>query len=238
MNASELLAQVRTELAARADPEFRRGVVNYFREPVDPWGVRRPDLKPIEQAAARQARSWPPHERERFAEALLAGGKLEEGALAIHFCRRFSKHYGAREFRTFERWLGCYAGNWAIADGLAGWLLAACIVNEPALIGRLPAWTRSRNRWKRRAAAVALLQEAKSGKSTSAVLDIAARLIHDPDEMVQKGVGWLLKETYPLKPREMTDFLAPLAPGVPRLVLRIAAEKMNRKDRFTLLARY
>ncbi len=52
---------------------------------------------------------------------------------------------------------------------------------------------------------------------------------------MQKGVGWLLKETYPKKPREVMDFLDGWRTRAPRLVLRLAAEKMTEKDRKWLL---
>jgi hypothetical protein len=55
--------------------------------------------------------------------------------------------------------------------------------------------------------------------------------------MVQKGVGWLLKETYPKKPRETLDFLDGWRPRAPRRVLRLAAEKMISRDRAWLLTR-
>ena len=83
-----------------------------------------------------------------------------------------------------------------------------------------------RNRWKRRAAAVALVYEAKRGRSTERILEVAELLIGDADDMVRKGLGWLLKETYPKKPREVVRFLL-AHPAAPRLVIRYAAEKMN-----------
>ena len=151
--------------------------------------------------------------------------------------RRFRKQCAAREFRLFERWVDRHVTNWANCDGVSPWLLAACLENEPALIRRLPAWTRSGNRWKRRAAIVSLLQEAKQGRHTAAILDIAAKLLGAPDDMVQKGVGWVLKEAYPKRPREVVAFLKPRAATTPRLVLRIAAEKMTAGDRATVLAK-
>ena len=69
------------------------------------------------------------------------------------------------------------------------------------MIAELAPWTRSKNRWKRRAAAVALLHEAKQGRHTIAIFDIAKRLHKDADDVVRKGVGWLLKETYPKRPK-------------------------------------
>ena len=59
--------------------------------------------------------------------------------------------------------------------------------------------------------------------------------MEDADDMVRKGVGWLLKETYPKKPREVLEFLAGWRAQTPRLVLRLAAEKMTDKDKNWLL---
>jgi 3-methyladenine DNA glycosylase AlkD len=140
------------------------------------------------------------------------------------------------EFKLFERWIDRYVHNWAHCDGVASWLLAACIANEPTLSGELPEWTRSRNLWKRRAAAVAFLQEAKKGRRTGEIFAIADRLIGDPEEMVQKGIGWLLKETYPKQPEAVVDYLLPRRTQTTRLVLRYAAEKMSAEDRAAVLS--
>lgn len=237
MTVADLLARLRSELAAHVDPRYRQGALNYFREPVDLWGVRAPQVKQMARTAYHEVKTWPPTARDEFAAELWASGKLEEASIAIYVYRRFSKQFAAREFRLFERWMDRYVDSWANCDGVSSWLLAAAIENEPALIQRLPAWTRSRNRWKRRAAAVSLLQEAKQGRHTGAILDIAARLLDDPDDMVQKGLGWVLKEAYPKRPREVAAFLKPHAAGAPRLVLRIAAEKMNARDRAAVLSK-
>jgi 3-methyladenine DNA glycosylase AlkD len=90
---------------------------------------------------------------------------------------------------------------------------------------------------KRRAAAVALVYSAKRGEHTRAILRIAAPLIEDEDDMVQKGVGWLLKETYPKKPVEVVRFLVANRAKTTRLVLRYAAEKMTASDKARVLAR-
>jgi 3-methyladenine DNA glycosylase AlkD len=90
-------------------------------------------------------------------------------------------------------------------------------------------WTKSRNRWKRRSAAVSFLQEAKAGRSVDFIFEVSKRLTADADPMVLKGVGWLLKETYPKRPEEAVEFLRLNA--FPRIVVRYAAEKMPAADR-------
>jgi len=232
----ELLLEIRQRLEAAADPVFEAGQRNFFREEIDCIGVRSPHLKRIESFVFREIRKWPAAERNRLCAALWQG-RFEEGAIVCHVYRHFARECGADEFRIFERWLDRYVHNWAHCDGLASWLLAACVANEPELIDQLDGWTTSRNRWKRRAAAVALLQEAKKGRNTKAIFRIATLLAGDADDMVQKGVGWLLKETYPKKPAEVVRFLTPWRATAPRLLIRYAAEKMNDRDKAFIMTR-
>jgi len=185
----------------------------------------------------REIERWPKADRDHLMTALWESGKLEEGVMVAHVYRRFSKEFGQPEFAMFERWLNRYVNNWSHCDGLASWLLAGAIRNEPRLIEKLAPWTKSRNRWKRRAAAVALLQEAKAGRNTESIFEICGMLRHDADDMVQKGVGWILKEAYPKRPREVLGFLDDWRAAAPRLLLRIAAEKMTPRDKQWLLTK-
>ena len=235
MTPNELLAEVRSRLASAATAKFREGLLWFFKEPVDPYGVRTPEVRRIAAAAYREVKHWPIARRNRLASDLWKSGKLEEGTIAVCLFQRFRKDFSTAEFLLFERWIDRYVRNWAHCDGVASWLLAACLANDPSLISRVRTWTVSQNRWKRRAAAVALLQEAKQGRNAGAIADVAGDLIADSDDMVQKGVGWLLKETYPKRPREVMTFLVPRKDRASRLLLRIAAEKMTAGDRARLL---
>jgi 3-methyladenine DNA glycosylase AlkD len=212
-----------------AHPDHAAGVRNFFVEPVDPWGVRSGDLRSVEQMVYRELKRMPAADRNRYCTELWRRGKLEEGALVCHVYRKFASECGSCEFKLFESWIDRYVRNWAHCDGVSSWLLAASIENEPALKEQLPDWTKSHNRWKRRAAAVALLQEARKGRHIEDIFRVARLLVHDRDVMVQKGVGWLLKEAYPKRPEAVTAFLEEMLPQ--RLVVRYAAEKMTPSDR-------
>lgn len=234
----DLLERVRAELRRMASEPVRVSIDRFFTpdQRVDSYGVASPDVKRIAQGVYRQLKPWPAAERDRFCTALWKSGTNEEGALVCYVYRRFAKHCGAREFKLFTRWLDRYVGNWGHTDGLSLWLLGASIANEPELVAELNAWTRSKNRWKRRAAAVALVPSARRGLHTKDIFRVAQPLVPDTDDMVRKGVGWLLKETYPHKPRDVMRFLEPWRGKAPRLVLRYAAEKMSAADRAHVLA--
>ncbi len=237
MNGSEMVDWIRRELLARADPAFRQGVKRFFHEPVKAYGVRTPVMRAIARLAGAETKRWTTEERRRLAETLWSSGILEESSVAIELFRRAAKQGGEAEFRLFEHWIEQYVGNWGASDGVSCYLLAPAIRNDPGLIRHLAEWTASRNRWKRRAAIVSLVREAKQGRHTEAILEIASRLITDTDDMVQKGIGWVLKETYPAKPRQVTRFLIEQRGNTARLVLRLAAEKMTVRDRERVLTR-
>jgi 3-methyladenine DNA glycosylase AlkD len=228
MNAGE----IRSQLALHVDPIYREGCRAFFKETVDPWGVRSADLKRIEANVHRALKQQTPEDRYRLFDELWESGRLEEGAMVCHLARKFHKEFGRDEFQRFERWLDGYVHNWAHCDGVASWLLAGCVENCPELRSKLIPWTRSKNRWKRRASIVSLLQEAKKGRSIDFICDISKRLERDPDPMVQKGIGWVLKEMYPKRPEDTLEFLR--LNSFPRLVIRYAAEKMSTIDRAAL----
>ena len=110
----------------------------------------------------------------------------------------------------FEQWIDRYVRNWSHCDGVSTWLIAASIANRPGLGG--PAGAPGRNRRidgsgdRRRFRSS---RKPSSGRNTETIFHICGFLLEDADDMVQKGVGWLLKETYPKKPREVLDFLDP-----------------------------
>lgn len=235
---TDLLAEIRAEFDRLADPGAAEGAQRFFKdEPVKLRGVTSPQIQRVARDVYPRIKKLPIADRDRLCTALWASGSHEEGSLVCYVYRRFAKQCGAREFALFTRWLDRYVDNWAHTDGLSLWLLGASIANDPDLMEKLDSWTRSKNRWKRRAAAVALVYSAKRGEHTRTILRIAAPLIEDDDDMVQKGVGWLLKETYPKKPAEVVRFLFANRAKTTRLVLHYAAEKMTAADRVRVLAR-
>jgi len=230
-----LAAEVRAELLSHADPDFRARIQGFSKEPLQSSGVRTPQIQKIAAAVYRKIKDWPVPDRNRFCRQLWESGANEEGALAIYLYRHFRKQCASCEFHLFEKWIDRYVHNWGHCDGVSHYLLASSIENEPTLASLLALWTVSPNRWKRRAAAVSLVHEARRGRNTDLIVQIAGRLLGDEDDLVRKGVGWLLKEAYSKKPREIVRFLKAHKENSPRLVLRIAAEKMMAAERGLLL---
>lgn len=221
-----IVAAIREQLAAAVDPVYRDGQRAFFQHEIDTWGVRAACLKRIASAAWKQVKPLPPNPRNRLCELLWQSGRIEEGILAVYLYEHLRNSCGECEFKLFERWIDRHVDNWATCDAIGTRLVAASIKNQPSLVSRLHGWACSDNRWKRRAAAVSLVFEARAGRCTTDILSLAKTLLTDSDDMVQKGVGWLLKDAYRAAPSAVCEFWESHAAGAPALVLRIASEKM------------
>ena len=65
---------------------------------------------------------------------------------------------------------------------------------------------------------------------------IAETLADDPDELVGKAVGWMLREAGKRDPERLAGFLEPRAATMPRSMLRYAIEKLDKPERDRYLA--
>jgi 3-methyladenine DNA glycosylase AlkD len=61
-------------------------------------------------------------------------------------------------------------------------------------------------------------------------------LLDDEDDMVQKGLGWLLRETAKADPRGTVPYLMKIRGRAPRLVLRTACETLTLSARKRVLS--
>ncbi len=91
------------------------------------------------------------------ADHLFHGNVLEEKVLAVLLLEPYVGEFSSAHFKLFEEWLD-RVSTWADHDGLVQYIIGHMIVADPRRLRRVFVWSRSRNRWKRRAAAVALLR--------------------------------------------------------------------------------
>jgi 3-methyladenine DNA glycosylase AlkD len=150
----------------------------------------------------------------------------EEAFIASDWVYRLRKGYEPGDFALFEGWIGRYINNWAKCDTFCNHALGAFIEQFPGFVENLKGWTRSENRWFRRAAAVTLILPARRGMFLPEILEISDLLLGDKEDLVQKGCGWLLKETSRTHMREVFDYVMAHRREMPRTELRYAIEKM------------
>lgn len=170
----------------------------------------------------------------QVADNLFSGRILEEKVMAVFLLEKHTKHFGDNEFQLFASWLERVT-SWADHDALAHYLLAPMVAAEPARCREVFLWTNSPNRWRRRAACVALIRGAREQRFFEEIVQLAGELLNDEDDMVQKGLGWLLREAVKADPKRTVPYLMKIRKNAPRLVLRTACETLSGSARRQVL---
>jgi 3-methyladenine DNA glycosylase AlkD len=170
----------------------------------------------------------------QVADQLFSGRILEEKVMAIFLLEKQTENFGEREFRLLASWVDRVT-SWADHDALAHYLLAPMVAAKPARCREVFRWAKSRNRWRRRAACVALIRGARERRFFAEIVRLSNRLLHDEDDMVQKGLGWLLREAAKADAKRTVPYLMRIRKNAPRLVLRTACETLSVRAKKSVL---
>ena len=172
----------------------------------------------------------------QVADKLFSGRVLEEKVFAVFLLETLTADFGDSEFRLFESWLS-RVSSWADHDALVHYLISPMVAADPSRVRQIFRWAGSRQRWARRAACVGLIRGARQKMFLPEIKRLAGLLLGDEDDMVQKGLGWLLRETAKFNARRTAPLLMSIRKRAPRLVLRTACETLPATTRRRILAR-
>jgi 3-methyladenine DNA glycosylase AlkD len=223
-----IIAQIRLELAAQADPEIQKSSKRYFKEAITCYGMKTAPVIALAKKYWKEVKGRPKQEIFTLCEELYESGFLEESFIVSEWAHSLSGRYEREDLAVFRRWIDTYISNWASCDGFCNHTMGEFIEQYPESVDELKIWTRSKNRWMRRAAAVSLIVPAKHGKFLTESIEIADLLLTDADDMVQKGYGWLLKEASRNHTDEIFSFVMKNKRVMPRTALRYAIELMSK----------
>ena len=222
----DILITIRKELARLVDEKTSAQYKRFFKEEVKYYGVKTGLVMKIAALYFQQVKPLGKKEVFRLCEELLKSDYSEEAFIACEWSYRFHSQYEPDDFFTFEDWLKQYIDNWAKCDTLCNHTIGAIVDKYPQYLQNLKQWAKSDNRWVRRAAAVTLIIPAKRGKFLKDILEIADILLTDPDDLVQKGCGWMLKDASIKYQAEVLDYVMKNKKVMPRTALRYAVERM------------
>jgi 3-methyladenine DNA glycosylase AlkD len=236
-SAADVASQVRDMLHREGSPEHAKGVQWFFKEEIKSHGWRTAALR---RAAIRARRNIDQEFSREFllqvADKLFSGRVLEEKVFAVLMLEKLTADFGGAEFRLFESWLKRIS-SWADHDALAHYLIAPMIAAEPFRVSRVFRWAKSQDRWHRRAACVALIQGTRRKMFFPEITRLSNLLLADEDDMVQKGLGWLLRETAKADSKRTVPYLMKIRGQAPRLVLRTACETLPPATRERILTK-
>lgn len=229
LTAENILARLQT---LRSDEE-RKKYHRYFSfedDAADTFiGVRMGEVFALAKACVLT----PPAEIEKLMESDIHEARA--AAMSI-----MAKQYQAkkttpeRRQELFELYLRRHdrINNWDLVDLAAYYVIGPHLVDRPRdLLYRL---AKSQNMWERRTATLATFSFIRRGQYDDAFA-IAELLLDDPEDLVHKAVGWMLRSADGNRPA-LNAFLDRHAAKMPRIMLRNALEHYAPEERAHYLA--
>ncbi|MBI2077080.1 MAG: DNA alkylation repair protein [Euryarchaeota archaeon] len=175
---------------------------------------------------------------DRDLDALLRSPFHEERFLGmLILVDRHRRAVGAARLRRARYYLRMRGSmnNWDLVDTSAPAILGPHLDElGPALLRRL---SKSADLWDRRIAVLAAGWEIREGRFDR-TLALARRLLGDPEDLIHKAVGWMLREVGKRDIRVLQAFLERHSGRMPRTMLRYAIEKLPERTRRAFLARH
>ena len=158
---------------------------------------------------------------------------------AVHECRLlglllmvalFAKADAAGKKEIFESYLSHTSSinNWDLVDLTAYQIVGTYLMDKDRSL--LYTLSESRNLWEQRMSIVSTWIYIRKGQfgDTLRLADILLRHNHD---LIQKAVGWMLREIGKRDKKVLIDFLEPRYRNMPRTMLRYAIEKFSPEER-------
>lgn len=117
-----------------------------------------------------------------------------------------------------------YINNWDLVDLSVYNIIGEHLLHRDREL--LYHWAESTLLWEQRMAIVATMCFVRHGEYDDTIA-IARKLCYHPHDLIQKAVGWLLREVGKRDEKRLTDFLDTHHTTLPRTLLRYAIERLS-----------
>ena len=225
------LSEIRRRLHALADPKAARFLQGYFKTGPGGYGegdrfigVKVPLMRKLAGECCGAA--------EADTLRLLSSPVHEERVVALMILvRRFEKGSEAARARIYDLYLANtrFINNWDLVDGSAPQIVGGSLAGR-AWRRTLERLARSPSLWERRIAILATYHFIRRDVFEP-TLHVARMLLGDPEDLIHKAVGWMVREVGKRDLPALEQFLAEHLSVMPRTTLRYAIERFPEPKR-------
>jgi 3-methyladenine DNA glycosylase AlkD len=237
--------RIKTDLENVSTTQKAEASRRYFPHGINCIGATASDIKLIISNFQAENPDVKALEMLTITEYMLLNAQFsEEVLIAFGLINKFvKKHYDDDLLLRFEYWLEHYVTNWSHVDDLCIKTIYQFFLSRPHLIEKTNHWAYSKVPWCRRASNVVWVKfvKRKIGKSIyylnkELIFKHCDLQINDPDEFVQKSIGWLLKATSMQYQDDVIKYIQMNVGKMTRPTIRYAIEKMDPNTRQGILS--
>jgi 3-methyladenine DNA glycosylase AlkD len=179
---------------------------------------------------------WSVDDAMAFADGLIVNRFLEAKSVGIEVVAQYRTSFTPSLLKRWKRWLAHdHSANWATTDAIGAALIGPLLLQFPEQAGEVAGWSKHRNLWVRRASIVGLIPLARRGQALDRLYETARRLHPDRADLIQKAVGWALREAGKADLARLERYLRAGGPAIPRTTIRYAIERFPPRNRAALL---
>lgn len=155
---------------------------------------------------------------------------------AFIFLDKYHKHIPLKtQLKTLPAWVK-HVDNWAHSDSLSKYLtrLVEDDGTKNEMISIIKKWNKSKNLWERRQSLIALYYYARTKKQHidfELTQELVLPLLNDKEYFVQKAVGWTLRESYNVHPKQTFTFIEEHIKNISPTAFTTCLEKMTEKQK-------
>src|SRR3989338_2649437 len=223
------LSQIRKEIKISANPEKARILQRFFKTGKGDYGEVDIFLGLIVPQTRQIAKKYNDL-GFNYIKNLLESKIHEERLCALLILvQRYENNISERKM-IFEFYLNHtrYVNNWDLVDLSADKIVCRYMIDKDKSI--LYKLAKSSNFWKRRIAIISTFYFIKNGQFED-TLNISEILINDNHDLIQKAVGWMLREVGKRNISVLENFLKKHYKNMPRTMLRYAIERFPENKR-------
>lgn len=202
------------------------------------YGVRAAGKKEVIGRYRRAMRSLPLDEKRALAHRLVESGVGEQQSVGLHILEQLVDYFTPERFVELDGLVRCLYG-WSKVDAFTGsWLRDVFLRHPDEMMALARQWNVDEALWLRRTSVVLFTRKiAKSGQFNDWGLEMCERLIHDSELLVQKGVGWALKDMMRSDKERLVAYVVKLREiGVSSVITLYAIKDLKGAERTAVLA--
>ena len=202
------------------------------------FGLNTPAWRAIMRGFRPRIQALSLEARLQLAEALFAQGEGWLGHSAIYVLALSVHELEPEHFERLDGMADRFTGWSHVDDVCISVLQPLLLAHRDETLALLERWNRSPNRWKRRASVVAFVRKiGESGEFTDDALRLCDNLVHDPEDLVRKGVGWALKDVMRGDPDRVLAYIKDLRRrGVSAVITLYAIRDLKGAERADVLS--
>lgn len=235
---NNLYYEIKRRLEEKANPVLADKDKIYFKkEGYKTYGIKTPEVRKLISEYKKNFAQLTTHERLDLARLFFKSSYGGEDTFATVLINMSLSDFKPANFAYLDEIVG-YFKSWGTTDDFCLNVLQPLLSKYPdETLALLKKWNNSDNIWKKRASVVTFVRKiGESGNYTNQVLEFCNNLIWDKEDLIQKAVGWALKDNMRGNKEKVINYVKNLRlKGVPNIITLYAVRDLKGLDKENIL---